>query len=105
VPRSRVRVRRWRAEDLPGSVGRRADSEPPFGYARNVAVGPVHSGFAPGGVLAAADPNVECTAVADLDLASLAQARDAGCVRPLHDRRVDLYRLDSRTTVERVRVE
>lgn len=61
--------------------------------------------FAPQGVLGESDPNVETVVVNDLDLSSLAQQRDLGSVRPLYDRRPDLYELHSRLPIKVVRTE
>ncbi len=55
-------------------------------------------------VAATADPNFETVVITDLDLSSLEQVRQAGTVRPLRDRRTDLYTLDSRIPVEKIRV-
>jgi predicted amidohydrolase/ribosomal protein S18 acetylase RimI-like enzyme len=52
-----------------------------------------------------AEPNVETVVIADLDFASLAQQREIGSVRPLQDRRPDLYDLAARRGVRVVRTE
>lgn len=62
-------------------------------YARSAVLTPSDFGFPAEGVAAEADPNVETVAIADLDISILAQQRELGSVRPLHDRRDDLYRL------------
>ena len=52
---------------------------------------------------AEADPNVETVAVTDLDLGDLALQRELGSVRPLRDRRPDLYSLHGHPRVELIR--
>lgn len=64
-------------------------------YARSTVLTPSDFGFPPEGVAAEADPNVETVAIADLDFSILAQLREMGSVRPLHDRRGDVYKLAS----------
>lgn len=61
--------------------------------------------FPPQGILAEADPNVETVAISELDLTSLAQQRDLGSVRPLYDRRPDLYTLQSNMPIRIIRTE
>lgn len=51
-----------------------------------------------------ADFNTETVVISDLDLVTLEEVREAGSVRPLRDRRSDLYTLEGRTPVEIVRV-
>jgi len=43
--------------------------------------------------------------IADLDLNSLAQQRELGSVRPLHDRRPDLYELRAKIPIKTIHVE
>lgn len=52
-----------------------------------------------------ADPNVETVVIAELDLTSLAQQREHGDVRPLYDRRPDLYSVQAVQPIEVVRTE
>ncbi|WP_432735874.1 GNAT family N-acetyltransferase [Maridesulfovibrio sp. FT414] len=52
-----------------------------------------------------ADPGVETVVIADLDLASLAQVREFGSVRPLHERRPDIYELKPRKKIQVIRTE
>jgi predicted amidohydrolase/ribosomal protein S18 acetylase RimI-like enzyme len=52
-----------------------------------------------------ADPNVETVVINDLDLTSLAQYRETGNVRPLHDRRADLYDLQAKQKIKIIRTE
>lgn len=74
-------------------------------YARSAVFTPSDFGFPDTAVIAEADPNVETVVVADLDFASLALHRQHGTVRPLADRRTDIYSLELRSPVELVHVE
>lgn len=60
--------------------------------------------FPKDGVLAEADPNTETVVIAELDLNDLELQRDLGTVRPLQDRRLDLYSLQSTLGIEVVQV-
>ena len=60
-------------------------------YSRSAILTPSDFGFPTDGIAAEADPNVEAFVVADLDFGVLGQQRDLGSVRPLHDRRPDVY--------------
>lgn len=59
--------------------------------------------FPTDGIAGTADPNSETVVISDLDLSSLEQAREFGSVRPLRDRRPDLYQLTSTKDVEIIR--
>jgi predicted amidohydrolase len=48
---------------------------------------------------------VETVVIADLDLATLAQQRLSGSVRPLYDRRPDLYELRARQEIQIIQTE
>lgn len=54
-------------------------------------------------IAAAADSNSETVVITDLDLSALEQARETGTVRPLRDRRTDLYSLEAKVPVEVIR--
>lgn len=74
-------------------------------YARSAVLTPSDFGFPDEAVIAEADPNLETVVVADLDLTALAQYRQDGSVKPLQDRRLDLYEIMAKTPVEIVVVE
>jgi predicted amidohydrolase/GNAT superfamily N-acetyltransferase len=59
--------------------------------------------FPPDAVAAAADSNSETVVITDLDLSALEQGREAGTVRPLRDRRPDLYTIEATEPVEVIR--
>ena len=52
-----------------------------------------------------ADPGAETVVVADLDFASLSQIREFGSVRPLHERRPDVYTLKPNRRIQVIRTE
>jgi predicted amidohydrolase/GNAT superfamily N-acetyltransferase len=52
-----------------------------------------------------AEPNVETVVISDLDFAILAQQREIGSVRPLRDRRPDLYDLKAQPGIKIIRTE
>jgi predicted amidohydrolase len=60
-------------------------------YAQGAVLTPCDLPFAWNGIQAEAAPNVETMIVADVSLASLAEARLRGTVQNLNDRRTDLY--------------
>ncbi|MFH1572367.1 MAG: nitrilase-related carbon-nitrogen hydrolase, partial [Acidobacteriota bacterium] len=74
-------------------------------YSQAAVLTPSDFSFPEKGVEAEADPNVEAVVVSELALSALAQQRHVATVRPLHDRRPDLYSLESRSNIEMVRVE
>jgi predicted amidohydrolase/GNAT superfamily N-acetyltransferase len=55
------------------------------------------------GIAAVADTNTEAVVIADLDLDALHTAREVGSVRPLRDRRLDVYGLEAHQAVQVVR--
>ncbi len=56
-------------------------------------------------IAAAADSQGETVVITDLDLEALVQARELGSVRPLRDRRLDLYGVDPKPVVRVIRTE
>jgi len=61
-------------------------------YAHSAILTPCDFPFARDGIAAEASENVEMIIVADLNTGTLLESRAAGTVRPLRDRRTDLYR-------------
>lgn len=80
---------------LAGNAGNLPERGNLLNYARSTVLTPCDFGFPPEGIAAECDPNVETVAIADLDFSILAQVREMGSVRPLHDRRGDMYKLVS----------
>lgn len=73
-------------------------------YGQAAVLTPSDFAFPLNAVLGEAEPNTETVVISDLDLADLSQQREMGSVRPLRDRRSDMYHLQARTPVEIVRV-
>lgn len=74
-------------------------------YSQSAIITPSDFAFPLEATAALADPNVETVVIADLDLNSLAQQREMGSVRPLHDRRPDLYELRAKLPIRTIHVE
>jgi hypothetical protein len=130
-----LRVRRRRPEDIPAVThrqkaaradhpesrhsGEHGDSLPladepdppsfpssrPFDRPQSTAVNPRSSGFRPQAVALEADLTMETAEVAVLDIAAVVQVRVTGSACSVHERRVDLSRVESELRVERVRTE
>ncbi|MCA8923475.1 MAG: GNAT family N-acetyltransferase [Planctomycetes bacterium] len=89
---------------LAGNVGNLPDVENfLMNYGQAAVLTPSDFAFPLDGIAAVADSNSETVVITDLDLSALEQYRQIGSVRPLQDRRPDLYRLESLTGVEVVR--
>lgn len=73
-------------------------------YAQAAVLTPSDFSFPTDAVAATAEPQAETVVITDLDLSALEQAREAGTVRLLRDRRTDLYDLQARVPIEVVRV-
>ena len=74
-------------------------------YSQAAVLTPSDFAFPERGIDGEADPNVEATVISELALSALAQQRHVATVRPLHDRRPDLYDLQTRFPIEVVRVD
>jgi predicted amidohydrolase/GNAT superfamily N-acetyltransferase len=73
-------------------------------YGQAAVLTPSDFAFPLNAILAEAEPNTETVVISDLDLADLSQQREMGSVRPLRDRRPDIYDLKARVPVEIIRV-
>ncbi|WP_442484121.1 GNAT family N-acetyltransferase [Aeoliella sp. SH292] len=69
-------------------------------YAQAAVLTPCDVGFPKDGILAEADPNCETVVIAELDLNDLATQRVLGSVKPLQDRRNDIYQVLPKIPVE-----
>lgn len=69
-------------------------------YGQAVVFTPSDFAFPRDAVAAEGDFNSETVVITDLDLVALEETRAMGSVRPLRDRRPDLYTLEARTPVE-----
>jgi hypothetical protein len=73
-------------------------------YAESAILTPCDFPFPSGGLAAVAEHFAETGVISDLDLGALDEARQHGAVRPLRDRRTDLYHVSSSAPVEMIRV-
>lgn len=73
-------------------------------YGKAAICTPCDIAFPSNGVMEEADPASETVVIAELDLNDLAMARDIGSVRPLQDRRNDLYEVNAKMPIEIVSV-
>ncbi|MGB5695777.1 MAG: GNAT family N-acetyltransferase [Polyangiales bacterium] len=74
-------------------------------YGEAIICTPSDFAFPPDAIAAKADFNTETVVIADLDLGALEQSRELGSVRPLRDRRPDLYQIAPREPVEIIRTQ
>lgn len=74
-------------------------------YGQSAVLTPSDFGFPIEGVMAEAEPNVETVVVAELDMNVLEEQRDYGSVRPLYDRRPDLYNIEAKKPVRVIKCE
>jgi predicted amidohydrolase/GNAT superfamily N-acetyltransferase len=72
-------------------------------YGQAIICTPSDFPFPPDAIAAQADSNSETVIISDLDLGALEQAREMGSVRPLRDRRPDLYRIEPVRPIEIIR--
>ena len=72
-------------------------------YGHAAVLTPSDFAFPTEAVAAAADSNSETVIITDLDLSSLEMQREVGSVRPLRDRRSDLYEVQSHIPITRIR--
>jgi predicted amidohydrolase/ribosomal protein S18 acetylase RimI-like enzyme len=73
-------------------------------YAESVICTPSYFAFPTDAVAARSHSDSETVVIGDLDLAVLQEAREVGSVRPLRERRPDLYELSTKDPVQIVRV-
>ncbi|MBI9077324.1 MAG: GNAT family N-acetyltransferase [Desulfatibacillum sp.] len=91
---------------MTGNVGNMQTPAGSFlNYSQSAILTPSDFSFPEKGVEGEADPNVEAAVVSELTLSTLTQQRHVATVRPLHDRRPDLYSLTSAAKVEIIRTE
>lgn len=91
---------------LSGNVGNLPTSKNYLlNYGQSAILTPSDFNFPTDAVAGQADPNVETLVVAEVDLTSVAAMRNAGTVRPLLDRRPDLYSLEVNNPITIVRTD
>lgn len=86
-----------------GNVGNLPGTNYLLNYGRSAIFTPSDFPFPPQAVAAIADPNTETVVVTDLDLNKLMMSREMGNVRPLFDRRPDLYDISPKVPIEVVK--
>ena len=74
-------------------------------YAQSAVYTPSDFAFPIQAMAGEADPNVETVVIADLDLTTLAVQREVGSVRPLRDRRPDLYDLRAKEMIKVIKTD
>ena len=74
-------------------------------YGQSAILTPSDFAFPEGCVEGIADPNTETVVIADLDISNLHLQREIGSVRPLYDRRDDLYSLKANQKIEIITTE
>ena len=91
---------------MTGNVGNMPTKTGSFmNYSQAAILTPSDFSFPEKGIEGEADPNVEAVVISELALSSLSQQRHVATVRPLHDRRLDLYELVPKNKIEILRVE
>jgi len=74
-------------------------------YSQSAILSPSDFSFPEKGIEGEADPNTEAAVVSELTLSALAEQRHVATVRPLHDRRPDLYDLQAKYPIEVIKTE
>ncbi|MFH2009328.1 MAG: bifunctional GNAT family N-acetyltransferase/carbon-nitrogen hydrolase family protein [bacterium] len=91
---------------IAGNVGNMRTEVGSFmNYSQSAILTPSDFSFPERGIDGEADPNVEAVVISELGISALAQQRHLATVRPLHDRRPDLYELRSLARIEVIRTE
>ncbi len=90
---------------IAGNVGNLPSRHYLLNYGQAAVLTPSDFAFPLQATAGEADPNIETVVIAELDLTSLAMQREMGSVRPLYDRRPDLYELRPVTPIRVVRTE
>ncbi len=74
-------------------------------YGQAMICTPSDFAFPPDAIAGWADSSSETVVISDLDLSALEQARELGSVRPLRERRMDLYEIQSKQPVKVIRTQ
>ena len=74
-------------------------------YGQAAVLTPSDFAFPLNGIISESEANTETIVIADLDLSKLSLQRETGTVRPLRDRRSDLFELTAKVPVEVVRAK
>jgi len=91
---------------MTGSVGNMRTSIGSFlNYSQAAILSPSDFSFPEKGIEGEADPNIEAVVVSELALSALMEQRHVATVRPLHDRRSDLYDLQMKGNIEVIKID
>ncbi len=90
---------------ISGNAGNLPNRQYLLNYSQSAILTPSDFAFPTHAVAAEADPNVETVVIGELALTNLAKQRDVGSVKPLFDRRTDLFELKSKIPIEIIRVD
>lgn len=89
---------------IAGNAGNLPNRQYLLNYSQSAILTPSDFAFPTHAVAAEADPNVETVVVGELALSNLAKQREIGSVRPLYDRRTDVFELKSKIPIEIVQI-
>ncbi len=90
---------------MAGNVGNLPTRNYLINYGQAAILTPSDVAFPPDACAGAAQSNIEAVALADLDFGVLLQQRETGSVRPLRDRRPDLYTVSAEQAIEVIQLE
>jgi len=90
---------------IAGNAGNLPNRQYLLNYSQSAILTPSDFAFPTHGVAAEADPNVETVVVGELALSNLAKQREIGSVKPLYDRRIDIFDLKSKIPIEVIHVD
>jgi predicted amidohydrolase len=90
---------------IAGNAGNLPNRQYLLNYSQSAILTPSDFAFPALGVAAEADPNVETVVVGELALSNLAKQREVGSVKPLYDRRTDIFELKSKIPIEIIHVD
>jgi len=90
---------------ISGNAGNLPNRQYLLNYSQSAIITPSDFAFPTQAVAAEADPNVETVVVGELALSNLAKQREIGSVKPLYDRRTDIFELKSNIPIEIIHVD
>ena len=98
-------IENWLYTVLAGNVGNLPQVKSfLINYGQSAILTPSDHPFPNEAVLSEAEPNTETVVISEVDLSDLQRQREYGSVRPLRDRRIDMYEILSKVEVERIKV-
>lgn len=90
---------------ISGNAGNLPNRQYLLNYSQSAIITPSDFAFPTHAVAAEADPNVETVVIGELALSNLAKQREVGSVKPLYDRRTDLFDLKPKIPIEIIHVD